>query len=183
MMEKPRAVPAGIVAAFLALGALSGAEAGESVSVYLADGSSLPLRSWTLSYEYMTYGKGESPAEAKVARKQTRSLYVGKKEYFLTGAKLEIQYKEASGTDAPPAPTGVTLVAEGKRTLLKMEPPQRTLLTPGGDSNLFFQVRSLDLLGETITGTKRSLCLLSFSVLVECAAAPEDRVIRIEFGP
>ena len=43
------------------------------------------------------------------------------------------------------------------------------------------QPRVLDLRGETLTGGKRSYCLLTYTALVQCAAADGERVVKIQF--
>jgi len=42
------------------------------------------------------------------------------------------------------------------------------------------QARAMDLRGQTIGGTQREFCLLSYSSLVECPAAADQRVVRIK---
>jgi hypothetical protein len=64
---------------------------------------------------------------------------------------------------------------------LKLEAPQRELLVPGGEKNMLFVVRTLDLHGQTLTGTRRELCLVSFTSLVECPDDPALQVARIQF--
>jgi hypothetical protein len=41
--------------------------------------------------------------------------------------------------------------------------------------------RTLDLVGETITGTKKDLCVVSYTAVVECGGNAADRVVKIEF--
>ena len=42
-------------------------------------------------------------------------------------------------------------------------------------------VRSVDLRGEGITGTRREVCVLSYSTLVDCGSSPADQVVKVEF--
>ena len=57
----------------------------------------------------------------------------------------------------------------------------RSLLIPGVDKKLMVVARSLDLRGESLTGTKMDFCLLSYSTLVECGEGPEHQVLQVEF--
>jgi hypothetical protein len=54
-------------------------------------------------------------------------------------------------------------------------------MAPGVDKKLMVVARSLDLRGESLTGTKMDFCLLSYSSLVECGESPEHQVLQIEF--
>lgn len=165
--------------------------AGSAVAVvYLADGSSVPLRSWSLSYEYMAWPQGGSQALTNPARRESRELWLGKRSFPAAGAVLEIVYgetvreREVEGeTRAVRAPLAreVSLTVAGKTTRLAPEPPQRQLLLPGGDKKLIVQARSLDLRGETIGGTRRELCLLTYTSQVECAGTPDAQVVKVEF--
>ena len=69
----------------------------------------------------------------------------------------------------------------GKTTELKADSPSRDLLAPGLDKKLALTARSLDLRGESLTGTKMDFCLLSYTVLVECGESPEHQVTQIQF--
>jgi hypothetical protein len=163
------------------------AQEGPSVAlVRLADGSEVPLGTWKLSYEYQTWKEGSSPAFAEIARREGRELIDGKKLLSVAGGKLEIQHRVYEQTDAQgqripgAAVTGLILTAAGKTTKIKPTAPDREALA-GDVKKVFFQARVLDVLGETLTGTKRQFCLVSFSPLVECSAQPADRVVSIEF--
>ena len=80
-----------------------------------------------------------------------------------------------------PSPRALKLVAAGKATKLKVEPPHRQLMAPDVDKKLMVIARSLDLRGESLTGTKMDFCLLSYSTLVECGEGPEHQVMQVEF--
>ena len=54
-------------------------------------------------------------------------------------------------------------------------------MAPGIDKKLMVTARSLDLRGESLTGTKMDFCLASYTVLVECGESPEHQVVQIEF--
>jgi hypothetical protein len=155
----------------LALGGAGGAP----ILVYLADGSSLPLQSWTLSYEYVTWPRGGDVAYGQVARREESVLWLGKRRIEVAGAVLELQ------PGAAPRERVVLVRPGGRREQPRTEPPERDLVAPEVAKNKVVLVRSLDLLGETLTGTRRQFCLLSFSTLVECGGGPEQRVIRVEF--
>ena len=169
----------------------SGQETG-TVLVHLADGSQLLLRNWSLSYEISTREQSESLAQAPITRRESKELWLGKRSYPL-GTQLEIEYgtaereREVDGTLRKVAvPAAVSLVltgAGGKREKLKIVAPDKTLLAPEADKKLLVSARTLELLGESLTGTRRDLCLLSFTSLVECADDPAFRVVRLEFLP
>jgi hypothetical protein len=167
------------------------AQPGPSAVVTLADGTSVPLQPWTFSYEYLAYAKGSSPALAPFARRESNSLWCGKRSLAVAGLGLEIGYetlerqREVNGQ-----PAKVTLFvvrelrltgADGTRSALKLEPPSREALVPGGDKGLVVAPRSLDLQGETLTGTRTRYCLASYTSLVECGADPAHRVTRVDF--
>lgn len=171
----------------LLLAAPAGAQESTSVAIVrLADGSEVPLGSWKLSYEYQTWKEGSSPAFAEIGRREGRELIDEKKLLPVAGGRLDIQYRLYDQTDAQgqkvpgAAVSGLVLTAAGKKTNLKPTAPHKDALA-GGEKKVFFQVRVLDLVGETLTGTKRQFCLASFSPLVECSALPGDRVVSVEF--
>ncbi len=173
----------------LLLFAAATAAAQDSTSVAmarLADGSEVPLAAWKLVYEYQTWAQGSSPAFAEIKRREGRELIEDEKLLSVAGARFEIQHRvfeqvDSQGQKVPGAAvTGMTLTLAGKKTKLKPQPPSKDVLAPDA-KKVFFQVRVLDLVGETLTGTKRQFCLASFSPLVECSALPGDRVVSVEF--
>ncbi len=141
----------------------------------MADGTSLPLRSWSLSYEFVTWPQGTDPALATAHRRDARELWVGKKRVPTGGLTVEI--RRESG-DRDQLELGFP---EGKKEEVKVEPPSRDLLSPEGQKGFLVVARSLDLRGETLTATKRELCLLAYTSLVECGQEPGQRVVKIEF--
>jgi len=179
-----------VLAALLLAPAAGVAQNSGIVIVHLADGSSLPLTSWTLSYEYLAWKQGDTPGFTQPTRRDASVLWVGKKSFPITTAGIEIQYRvyerqvEVDGQlqKAPGAAvTGLSLSVEGKRAVLKPEPPAKEFLMPGDSAKgLMVQARSLDVRGETLTGTRRDFCVMSYSALVECSAAPADRVVKLE---
>lgn len=190
LLPLAQAVTAALVLSAAAASAQAPAERGPVV-VHLADGTSLPLLSWSLSYEVASWRQGTSPAFASFNRAVSSDIWLGKKAYPTAGATLEIGYDEVERerelegevrkVRVAVARTLTLAGADGKKSMLKLEPPVRDLVMPGADKNLLVQPRSLDLMGQTLTGTKRELCLVSFSTLVECSATAGEQVVKIEF--
>jgi len=188
-----RAACSALLAAGLLAGAvLCAAQEAERppILVHLADGASVPLRQWSLSYEYLTWPAGRPQTEGSAARRASADLWVGKKAVPLGGTTLQIDYedvereREVDGQTRKvkvPSPRALKLVAEGKTTLLKLEPPHRELLAPAVEKKMMVVARSLDLRGETLTGTRMEFCLLSYTSLVECGESPDHQVTQIEF--
>jgi len=166
------------------------AQEGGSAVVYMADGSSVPLLSWTLSYEYLAWKQGTAPYQSAPQRRDTADVLLGKRSHPVKGLTLEIVYtpiekeREVGGemrkTKVPVA-TGLVLGAADKKATLKVEAPHRDLVIPGAEKGLLLAVRTLDLKGQTLTGTRREFCLLSFSSLVECPEEPANQVVRVDF--
>jgi hypothetical protein len=190
-----RAQRRALLLAVLALAATGPGAAQEGgrlpVVVTLADGTTFPLRSWTLSYEVGSWRQGSSPAFARFNRVESPDIILGKKSYPTSGARIEIQYAEeereqevdgeTKKVKIPVARSLTFVTPDKKKATLKPEPPQRDLLLPNSDRELFYQPRSLDLKGETFTGTRRELCLLSFTALVECNGSSGQQVVSLEF--
>lgn len=164
------------------------ARQGSGVVVHLADGTSLVLRTWSFTYEYAASRRGEPPTFGGSAHREARDLWVGKKAFPLTGRTLEIRYVDENhpiggALQKVPVARGFVLVSrEGKRDSLKADPPHQDLLAPEA-SGLLVQARALDLQGETIGGTRREFCLVSYSALVECPVEADQRVVKIQFQP
>jgi hypothetical protein len=177
---------AALLGLLLGAATASAQESGGVALVRLADGSELPLASWKLVYEHQTWKEGSSPAFADIQRREGRELIADKKLLPVAGGRLELQHRVYEKTDEQgqkvpgAAVTGLVLNVGGKKTTLKPEAPAKEVLA-GDAKKVHYQARVLDLVGETLTGTKRELCLVSFSTLVECSALPADRVVSIEF--
>ncbi len=162
-----------------------------TIIVTVDDGTTVPLRNWTLSYEYGVAKQGVSPLFAPTSRKETAELYVGKKALPTAGQTLTVNYAEEtrtvdtdSGTRTEKVKVAreITLAgADGKKTTLKVEPPARDLLVTSLEKGTTLAARTLDLKGETITGTKKEFCVLSYTSVVECGGTPADRVVKIQF--
>ena len=159
--------------------------------VHFADGNTLPLRNWALAYGYVTWSKGQSPAAALAAERPASDLWLGKRVLSLADAQLAVEYadlRRETLVDGRPqtvlssAAREVTVTAaDGKAVKVKVEPPHRDLLLPGADKTVNVLARSLDLRGDGITGTRREVCVLSYSTLVDCGSSPADQVVKVEF--
>src|SRR5438128_970435 len=79
-----------VLAAGVALGGAQESTDRPPIVVHLADGSSVPLRQWSLSYEYFAWPQGRSQAEGSAARTASPDLWVGKKTVPLRGSTLAI---------------------------------------------------------------------------------------------
>ena len=182
---KPRCL---LSALALALAApLAGQDGGGAV-VHLGDGSSVPLTTATLSYEYVAWKQGTPQHEARPQRRDAPELWLAKKSYPIRGQSLEIVYnpgfkaREVDGeTKAVKVQIASALRLPAVKSALKLEAPHRDLVLPDGERGLTLAVRTLDLRGETLTGTKKEFCLLSFTALVECPDDPANQVVRIDF--
>ena len=162
-----------------------------TVFVTLEDGSSVPLHNWSLSYEYGVAKPGISPLFAPTARKTAWELYVGKKAIPVKGQVLTITYSESMRstesdtgikTERVKTPRELTLTGgDGRKTNFKIEAPARELLVESLEKGTTLMARTLDLLGETITGTKKDFCVVSYTAVVECGGTAADRVVKIEF--
>jgi len=169
------------------------AAAAGSILVTLEDGSTMPLHNWTLSYEYGMAKVGTSPLFAPTARRETGELLIGKRAIPTAGQTLTITYLESmretendSGvkTEKVKTPKDLTLsAAGGAKSTFKFEAPARELLVPNIEKGMILAPRTLDVVGETITGTKRDFCLVSYTPVVECGGTSADRVVKIEFQP
>jgi hypothetical protein len=161
-----------------------------SAVVRFADGNTVPLRQWSLSYEYFAWPEGGSQADGTAVRRTAPDLWVGRKTIPLAATTVQIEYvatereREVDGqtrkVQVPQART-LKLVRAGKTTQMKVEAPHRELLAPDGDKKQVVTARSLDLHGESLTGTKMDICVVSYTVLVECGESPEHQVVQIEF--
>ena len=162
-----------------------------TVVLHMGDGTSFPLRAWSLSYEYLAWKQGTPQCRVSPTRKETSALWVGKKAYPVKDATLELRFTPAQRQREKDGEmqlvtiqvaTGLVLVGhDGKREEFKLEPPHRDLLIPEADKNTLLAVRSLELSGETLTGTRREFCLVSFTSLVECPSDAPMQVVKAEF--
>ena len=176
----------------LALSIATGAGAAERTAlVTFADGNTLPLRNWTLSYDYISWPRGQSPISGIPAGREASDLWLGKRVVPVEDALLSIRHGELGRetlVDGRPqsivssVAREVTVATPGGKTITaKVEPPHRDLLAPGADKSTMVMARSLDLRGDGITGTRREVCLLSYSSLVECGGSPAHQVVKVQF--
>ena len=159
--------------------------------VTFADGNTLPLRNWTLCYDYVSWARGQSPASGIQAGREASDLWIGKRVVPMEDALLAIQHGELRRetlVDGRPqsilssSAREVTVTTpDGKTIKAKVEPPHRDLLAPGAAKSALVMARSLDLRGEGITGTRREVCVLAYSVLVECGGTPAHQVVKVQF--
>jgi hypothetical protein len=164
-----------------------------TIVVTLDDGTTVPLQNWTLSYEYGMAKAGVSPLFAPTARKSANELYVGKKTLPLAGQTLTIAYTESMRstesdtgvrTEKIKTPRELSVAgSDGKKTTLKLEPPARELLVPSPEKGMVVMARTLDVVGQTLTGTKKDFCIVSYTAVVECGATAADRVVKVDFRP
>jgi hypothetical protein len=161
-----------------------------TIVVTTEDGSIVPLHNWSLSYEYGLAKAGTSPLFAPTARKTAWELYVGKKAYPIAGQVLTLTYSETMRstesdtgvkTEKIKTPRELALAGSAGSKTLKIEAPARELLVESLEKGTTLMARTLDAQGETITGTKKDFCLLSYTPVVECGGTAADRVIKIEF--
>ncbi|HET6899244.1 MAG TPA: hypothetical protein VFK70_12885 [Vicinamibacteria bacterium] len=161
-----------------------------TIVVTTEDGSIVPLHSWSLSYEYGLAKPGTSPLFAPTARKPAWELYLGKKALPLAGQVLTLTYVEtmrSTETDSGvttvkiKTPKELTLAGSGESKTFKIEAPARDLLVESPEKGVTVMARTLDVQGETITGTKKDFCLVSYTPVVECGGTAADRVVKVEF--
>ncbi len=146
-------------------------------TLHLADGTSVALLEWKLSYEFATWKKKEPISSARSQVREDNLLILGKKTYPLQGETLSLKRIEEDRDSV--RVVSVTLKNAGE---LKLENPSPDLLAPDLDKGLFLQPRSLDIVGKTLSGIERSFCVASFSALVECGMTSTTRVVKIDFN-
>lgn len=160
--------------------------------VTMGDGTVVPLHNWSLSYEYSLYRQGTSPLAGTARRTESADLLVGKKAVPTPGQVLTFTYVDvpkalvAAGTvpatDRFKRPREIVVTgADGRKSTYRVDPPARELLVAAVDKGMAVTARTLDLRGETVTGTRKDLCLLSYTAAVECGGTPADAVVKVEF--
>jgi hypothetical protein len=166
------------------------AQAGDVAVVHFADGSSLPLRDWTFSYEYVLRKPETAAPFATPTSRPSPELLVGKRSQRVTGSLTlqiaeELRDREEGGIPVKrkvPVVRGLELLgADGKKTRLKLEAPQHEVLVPEADPRMIYEPRSLAIVGESLSGGRREICLASYTALVECGLDPGERVVRVDF--
>ena len=161
---------------FSSLGVWAQDELTSVATLHLADGTSVALVQWKLSYEFATWKQKEPVSSAKPQVRESPLLLLGKKSYPVKGDTLSLTHVE---TDDTVRVASMNLKQAGG---LKIEPPARDALVPDLDKGLIYQPRSLDISGKTLSGIDRSFCVASFSALVECGGTKTTRVVKIEFN-
>ena len=159
--------------------------------VTFADGNTLPLRNWTFSYDYVSWARGQSPASGVHAARVASDLWLGKRAVPMQNVVLAIAHGDlrretlVGGRPQPIVSSAAreltVTTADGKTIKAKVEPPHRDLLAADAGKSTMVMARSLDLRGEGITGTRREVCVLSYSSLIECGGTPADQVVKVQF--
>jgi len=145
-------------------------------TLHLADGTSVALVQWKLTYEFVTWRSKEPISSAKPQVRENALLILGKKSFSVKGDTLTLTHVE--GDDV----VRVSAMNLKKAGELKVEQPAREVLAPDLEKDRFYQPRSLDISGKTLSGIERSFCVASFSALVECGGTKTTRVVKIEFN-
>ena len=158
------------------LGAQAQEELSSVATLHLADGTSVALIEWKLTYEFVTWRAKEPVSTAKPQVRENPLLILGKKTYPVKGDSLTLKHLEGGDT------VRVVSMNLGKTGELKVENPARDVLAPDLDKDRIYQPRSLDISGKTLGGMDRSFCLVSFSALVECGGTQTTRVVKIDFN-
>lgn len=144
-------------------------------TVHFGDGTSVALAEWKLSYDFVTWKQKEPVSSARPQVREHANLVLGRKAYPVKGDVLTLTHAEGDGT------VRVTVMNLKKTGDIKVESPARETLAPDVEKSLFYQPRSLDITGRTLSGIRRSFCIASFSPLVECGVEKPSRVVRIDF--
>jgi len=145
-------------------------------TLHLADGTSVALVEWKLTYEFTTWRPKEPVSLAKAQVRESASLVLGKKSYPVKADSLSLTHVEGGDT------VRVSAMNLKKVGDLKIEPPAREVIAPDLEKGLLYQPRSLDLSGKTLSGIERSFCVTSFSALVECGGTKTTRIVKIDFN-
>lgn len=145
-------------------------------TLHLADGTTVALLDWKLSYDFATWRKNDRISNAKSQTKETTTLLLGKKSYPLKGESLTLTHEEDGDSYRVSA---MALKGSGE---LKIEPPDKGAIASDLEKDYLFQPRSLDIMGKTLSGIDRSFCVVSFSALVDCGRTKTTRVVAIDFN-
>jgi hypothetical protein len=173
-MQIKHSWPLILVIAFVT-GASPAHSQGVSVTVHLASGDALLLQEAKLTYEYQMWAKGTPRVLAPFSNREEPAIILGKDRYAVAGTRILFDHSQRSVRLEITQPDGK------KKEIKKIKAPDRKVLLPDLDKDMIVQFRSLDIKGQTLTGTRRTFCLISFTSLVECASDPDHRVVRVEF--
>ena len=175
-MRCPPALILGVVLALAITPAGAQDELTSVATLHLADGSSVALIDWKLTYDFAAWRQKEPITTAKTQTRQHAMLIVGKNTYPTKGETLTLTHVESGDT------VRVTEFKLKKAGEIKMEGPAREVVAPDLEKSLNYQPRSLDISGKTLSGIERSFCLSSYSAQVECGGTKTTRVIQIDFN-
>ena len=145
-------------------------------TLHLADGTSVALVQWKLTYEFASWRAKEPVSSAKPQIRENSLLLLGKKSYSVKGDTLTLTHVEGGDT------VRVATLALKKGGELKLEAPTREALAPDLEKDRIYQPRSVDIAGKTLSGIDRSFCVASFSALVECGGTKTTRVVKVDFN-
>jgi hypothetical protein len=145
-------------------------------TIHLADGTTVALVEWKLTYEFATWRQKEPVSSAKPQVREHSMLVIGKKSYPVKADTLSLTHVEDGDT------VRVVSLSLKKSGLIRMEQPSREIIAPDIDKSLLYQPRSLDLSGKTLSGIERSFCVASFSALVDCGGTETTRVVKVDFN-
>jgi len=145
-------------------------------TLQLADGTSVALLEWKLSYEFAIWRKKDRISNAKSETRDSSTLLLGKKNYPIAGDTLTLTHRE-EGDSFRVASMSLKLAGE-----LKIEAPDKDAIAPNLEKDYLYQPRSLDISGMTLSGIGRSFCIVSFSALVDCGRTETTRVVGIDFN-
>ena len=145
-------------------------------TLHLADGTSVAMVEWKLTYEFVSWRSKEPISTAKPQVRENALLILGKKTWPVKGETLSIKHVEADDT------VRVVSMNLKKAGDLKVENPAREVVAPDLEKDRIYQPRSLDISGKTLSGLDRSFCVISFSTLVECGGTKTTRVVKIDFN-
>ena len=174
---RPHLLPAFAALLFLSPVPAPGQDELSSVAtLHLADGTSVALVEWKLTYEFAVWKQKEPVSSAKSQTRHNAMLLLGKKSYSIKGDTMTLTHVAADDTFRV---SSMTLKKAGE---LKVEAPTREALAPELDKNMIYQPRSLDIAGKTLSGIERSFCVASFSALVDCGSTTTTRVVKIDFN-
>jgi hypothetical protein len=145
-------------------------------TLHLADGTSVALVEWKLTYEFASWRSKEPVSSAKPQVRENAMLLLGKKSYPVKGDTLTLTHVEGGDT------VRVSSMSLKKAGDLKVESPAKEAVAPDLEKDRIFQPRSLDISGKTLSGIERSFCVVSFSAMVECGGTKTTRVVKIDFN-
>lgn len=173
-MQDKRRLPLILALGLVTVAATGHAQTGR-ITVHLANGDALPLQETKLTYEYQVWAKDSPRVLAPFKQRDTPAIVIGKNRYPVQGTTVAFDHSQGR------VRLKITQKDAKPKEIKKLKAPERKVLLPDIDKNMMVQIRSLDIVGQTLTGSRRTFCLISFTSMVECATEPEHQVVRIEF--